>query len=142
MSIQCITVPPSTEPCTLASCGSTGWIISVAESAMRRPCVASFMVSLLHRRHAAVVLVREVLHEELVYLEVHSAQHARLLRVGQEGALEAVDDDALDLVGPEVEGARRERDLLRHGGGRDQSRVGVEGDPQPSAEVVAEGMHG
>ena len=36
-SIQCITVPPSTVPCTLASCGSTSWVISVAESRTRWP---------------------------------------------------------------------------------------------------------
>src|SRR5262245_7432606 len=36
-SIQCMTVPPSTVPCTLASCGSTSWAISAADSATVRP---------------------------------------------------------------------------------------------------------
>ena len=36
-SIQCITEPPSTLPCTLASWGRTSWAISVAESRTRLP---------------------------------------------------------------------------------------------------------
>src|SRR5215510_3274647 len=51
---------------------------------------------------AAVVFVRELLHEDAVHLERDLAQHAGLVGVGNEGALEAVDDDLLDLVGAEM----------------------------------------
>ena len=78
----------------------------------------------------------------MVDLEVHSPQRPRLVGVGQERALEAVDDDALELVGAEPEGARGQRDLPRHRGGRDQPRVGVERHPQPRAEVTAERVGG
>src|SRR5438105_2802933 len=67
---------------------------------------------------ATVVLVRELLHEHPIDLERHLPQQPRLLRVRQERALEAVDEDALHLVGAQPERARRQRQLLRDAGRR------------------------
>ena len=69
-----------------------------------------------------------------------SRRRARLGGIGQEGALEAVDDEPLDLVGAEAERARGELDLVRHRGVRHEPVVGVHGDAQALAEVDAERM--
>src|SRR5436190_646317 len=91
-------------------------------------------------RHAAVVVLRKLLHEDPVDLEAHVAQRARLVALREEGALEAHDEDALHLVGAEPKGPRGDQDLVRHRGVRDEPAVGVERDPQALVEVEAERM--
>src|SRR5206468_4441003 len=88
----------------------------------------------LQARDAAVVVVRELFHEDLVDLQVDLAQHPRLLGVRQERALEAVDDDALHLVGAQPERAHRERHFLRQRRPRNETAVGIQGQPQAMLE--------
>src|SRR5688572_15338993 len=92
----------------------------------------------LQRRARPVVGVRQGLHEDGVDLEDDLAQEPGLLGVGQEGALEAADEDPLHLVGRQAEGPRRQRVLLGQVRVRHGAVVGVERDPQAHVEVLAE----